>query len=59
MTEILFGSWRKSSRSADEANCIELANVGAVRDSKNPAAGMLRADLGELVAAIKTGRIVR
>ena len=25
MTEILFGPWRKSSRSGSEGNCVELA----------------------------------
>lgn len=32
-------TWRKSSRSADQGNCVELAGLSgrvAVRDSKNP-----------------------
>ncbi|HEU5475720.1 MAG TPA: DUF397 domain-containing protein [Actinophytocola sp.] len=51
-------TWRKSTRSGgDGGNCVELANVGAVRDSKNPAAGALRVDLAGLLAAVKEGRI--
>jgi hypothetical protein len=36
--------WRKSSRSSDVANCVEVAVTAvtvAVRDSKNPAGGVL------------------
>ncbi|WP_158844434.1 DUF397 domain-containing protein [Saccharothrix deserti] len=32
-------TWRKSSRSTSQANCVEIAHVAnriAVRDSKNP-----------------------
>lgn len=32
-------TWRKSSRSGDGANCVEIAHAGSsywVRDSKNP-----------------------
>lgn len=32
-------NWRKSSRSSDQANCVEIAHVAnrvAIRDSKNP-----------------------
>lgn len=50
--------WRKSSFSGGEGGqCIELANVGAVRDSKNPAGAVLVADLGRLVSAVKAGRV--
>jgi hypothetical protein len=51
--------WRKSSRSGSEGgNCVELAHtMVAVRDSKNPAGPVLRADLGALVAAVKSGRL--
>ncbi len=36
--------WRKSSRSSDKANCVEVAASGsvvAVRDSKHPTDGAL------------------
>lgn len=55
--------WCKSSRSAEETNCVELAHVGAgigaVRDSKNSAGPVLDADLSGLLDAIKTGRLSR
>ncbi|MGH4015013.1 MAG: DUF397 domain-containing protein [Pseudonocardiaceae bacterium] len=36
--------WRKSSRSSDKANCVEVALTGpavAIRDSKHPAGATL------------------
>jgi Domain of unknown function (DUF397) len=39
-----FGRWRKSSYSANEANCVECAVQGGttgVRDSKAPTGGLL------------------
>lgn len=53
-------SWRKSSFSGgDNGDCIELAWVGAVRDSKSPAGGMLRVELDGLLAAVKADRLTR
>ncbi|HEY3611848.1 MAG TPA: DUF397 domain-containing protein [Pseudonocardiaceae bacterium] len=55
-------TWRKSSYSDagddddDASNCVELA-LGAVRDSKNPAAAVLSVDVTALVVAVKAGRI--
>jgi hypothetical protein len=54
--------WRKSSYSggSTQSDCLEIANdLGAVRDSKNHAGPMLRANVGALVAAIKAGRFDR
>jgi uncharacterized protein DUF397 len=54
------GTWRKSSRSGSQTNCIEVASApGAVRDSKNPTGPTLPADLPALLAAIKSGRVNR
>jgi Domain of unknown function (DUF397) len=50
--------WRRSSRSGMQSNCVELANAGAVRDSKNPGPA-LPADLAGLLSAVKTGRFDR
>jgi hypothetical protein len=52
-------TWRKSSRSGSETNCVELANTGAVRDSKNPTGATLTVDLSILMAAVRTGRFDR
>jgi hypothetical protein len=51
--------WRKSSRSGSQTNCVELANTGALRDSKNPAGPTLTANLRPLLTAVKSGRVAR
>lgn len=55
--------WRKSSRSAEETNCVELAHVdsrnAALRDSKNPIGPMLNVDLTELLNAVKADHLSR
>jgi hypothetical protein len=53
-------TWRKSTYSGtsdSNADCVELAAHGAVRDSKNPDGPVLSADITALVAAVKAGRI--
>jgi hypothetical protein len=42
--DLSIARWRKSSRSTDKANCVEVAATGsavAVRDSKHPTGGTL------------------
>jgi hypothetical protein len=52
--------WRKSSCSGGNGGaCVELANIGAIRDSKNPAGPALGIDLVKLLAAVKAGRLDR
>jgi hypothetical protein len=59
MTMDLTGArWRRSSRSGMQSNCVELANLGAIRDSKNPGP-TLPADLTALLNAVKTGHLTR
>lgn len=50
-------TWRKSSHSGSESNCVELAGtLDALRDSKNPAGPVLHVGLGALLADVKSGR---
>lgn len=51
--------WRKSTRSGQDANCVELANNGKVRDSKNPEAGVLSVPLFGFLDAVKADRLTR
>lgn len=50
-------TWRKSTRSGSQSNCVELAAYGAVRDSKNPTGPVLSVDITALVAAVKGGHV--
>ncbi|HEX3783672.1 MAG TPA: DUF397 domain-containing protein [Pseudonocardiaceae bacterium] len=55
-----FGRWRKSSYSANEANCVEVSgNLDGLRDSKNVDGPVLRVDLRAFLTAIKEGRAGR
>jgi len=52
--------WRKSSFSGGNGGqCVELANLGAVRDSKNPDGPTLAVDLRGLVVAAKGEQLTR
>ncbi len=51
--------WRKSSRSQDQGACVELANTGAVRDSKNPNGPRLALEVRGLIAAVKADSLTR
>lgn len=49
--------WKKSSRSGQETDCVELSHTGdAVRDSKNPAGPILRFDSARLAAFVTSVR---
>jgi hypothetical protein len=52
-------AWRKSGRSTSNGACVEVARSGAVRDSKNAAGPVLRADLDALLRVIKNGAFDR
>jgi hypothetical protein len=50
-------TWRKSTYSGgNNGACIELSNLGAIRDSKNPLGPELWVDVADLVTRAKAGR---
>ncbi len=53
-------TWRKSSRSQNGQNCVEVSGtLDRLRDSKNALGPALRADVRGLVAEIRAGRFAR
>ncbi|HEX5404635.1 MAG TPA: DUF397 domain-containing protein [Pseudonocardiaceae bacterium] len=58
INEIDGRTWRKSSRSASNTQCVETHHtLTQLRDSKNADGPVLRGDVTALVAAVKAGRI--
>jgi hypothetical protein len=48
------GQWRKSSRSNNGSDCIEVSgSLDQLRDSKNPDGPVLRANIAALIDALK------
>jgi Domain of unknown function (DUF397) len=62
MNDLNLAMWKKSSRSVDQGNCVEVANLDggrAVRDSKNPTGTVLQLSTTEwsaLTTAIQDGQ---
>ncbi|MER6991456.1 DUF397 domain-containing protein [Saccharopolyspora hirsuta] len=66
MPELNGACWRKSSRSHEQGQCVELAlnlpGVSAVRDSKAPEQGTLvftKAQLHAFLTTVKAGHLDR
>ncbi len=54
MRKVQRSTWRKSSRSSTQTNCVEVRrDLGAVRDSKHPGGPVLVFDGDTLATAIK------
>ena len=49
-------TWRKSTRSQNTTDCVEVSNLGAVRDSKNPDGPTLSGAVA-LVAVVRAGAL--
>ncbi|HET9254839.1 MAG TPA: DUF397 domain-containing protein [Pseudonocardiaceae bacterium] len=61
MDDLTLATWRKSTRSVGETNCVEVANLSghrAVRDSKNPTGPVLiftPAEWSAFTAGVRSG----
>lgn len=52
-------TWRKSTRSSSDGSCVEVAHTGLVaglRDSKNPAGGLLAVNAAAFARLVHTAR---
>jgi hypothetical protein len=53
-------TWQKSSRSQNDANCVEIRHsLDALRDSKNSNGPILRGDVRSLVRNVQAGHFDR
>ncbi len=53
-------TWRKSSQSGSQSDCVEVSrvgNAGAIRDSKNRTGPILTGDLSALFDFLKADRL--
>lgn len=51
-------AWRKSSRSGEDTNCVEVHHdLAAVRDSKQDDGPVLRGDITALIKSIRAGLV--
>jgi hypothetical protein len=52
-------AWKKSTFSGGQegGECVEVSDLGAIRDSKNPSAVLRGVDLAALLDEVKSGRL--
>jgi hypothetical protein len=50
--------WRKSGRSGQDTNCVEVAHtLDRMRDSKNPSGPVLVVDVSAFLTELRAGRL--